>query len=264
MLVCVCVACRVCDLGYVAATAGASTCTACNPGQYRDAGLTVCTDCPAGTYSSGTGAAACKPCPAGTISAAGASSCTACDVGKTSAPGSSSCTDCPKGEWRAWLAALLNFTSTWSPVHEGLLPSCSGPKSPRSYKTEYYRHTPMRVCVVPTHTRRYLRGRHRPPHLLPLPTRPVQPPGRPADLLCLPCRQLPELAPHGLPVLASRFFVRQLCCSWYTWCFHDHTGRCDWHRPMVGVLPEVPCGYEPAGRGPEWVHALLARYHQRW
>jgi len=73
--------CIACSAGYVTATSGLSTCTACDSGYYCGEGASTCLACPSGFYSSGTANTACSSCDKGKYSGIAASGCTDCSAG---------------------------------------------------------------------------------------------------------------------------------------------------------------------------------------
>ena len=77
--------------------AGASTCTACQIGNYCVNG--VQTACAAGSYASSTSSSICLACPAGSYCAQGSSTASQCSDGSFSLTSSSSCTVCPAGSF---------------------------------------------------------------------------------------------------------------------------------------------------------------------
>ena len=94
--------CTVCPGGQFSPGGGATSCSGCAVGKYRNTAGTACVSCAAGTYNASTGAtssSACLPCVAGTYSAAEASTCTACPAGQWSAAGATLCNLCPVGTY---------------------------------------------------------------------------------------------------------------------------------------------------------------------
>jgi len=97
--------CLICPVGTSSPSSGASSCTACAAGTYY-VSATTCTDCDSGKYrTAGLDAdpqSSCLICPAGTSSpSSGASSCTACAPG-TYQPvsGALTCINCESGKFQ--------------------------------------------------------------------------------------------------------------------------------------------------------------------
>ena len=123
--------------------AGATSCIACLPGQFSDAGAMqtssqVCKGCPAGTFENEEGSTLCKYCPSGrfTNPNAGVSetsidnACEVCSPGQFSAnPDSSKCKFCAPG---------FAFTGTDT--------ACEG-CPPGTYQTKTVLHTPLVRCA---------------------------------------------------------------------------------------------------------------------
>ena len=129
---------HVCPAGSITnklANTGATTCTACDAGEYSadsevacavcpagsitnklaNTGATTCTACDAGEYSADS-EVACAVCPAGsitnTLANTGATTCTACDAGEYSADSEVACAVCPAGSITNTLANTGATTCT--------------------------------------------------------------------------------------------------------------------------------------------------------
>lgn len=91
--------CSMCPYPLTAAQSGASACTDCLPGTFRDAPENACVFCPPGRFQpdmNGDGASACAPCPAGSYGPFyGLSVCWPCPADTISGDGASACTPCP-------------------------------------------------------------------------------------------------------------------------------------------------------------------------
>ena len=104
-------ACATCVHGSVTDTltdVGAKSCTACDPGTYTSGPTDTCTACAAGEFST-TPTTPCATCDAGsvtdTLTDTGAKSCTACAAGDYSANSQTACAPCVIGTYSASPAA---------------------------------------------------------------------------------------------------------------------------------------------------------------
>jgi hypothetical protein len=93
--------CRLCPQGTIWSANASMHCQQCAPGKADEDSnpTTPCSQCTAGRYST-VGSAVCRACPAGMadLDKSAATLCTACQPGRYSAPAAVTCPLCPKGE----------------------------------------------------------------------------------------------------------------------------------------------------------------------